>query len=374
MVILPGQTVAHAQLRQKQFAQRTHLCGRFGGIGAEVLQHQHELVATEPRHRVLLAQTGAQALRHFHQQQVAHLVAPAVVQGLEVVDVHEQHGRIQARARAAGHDLLQPVYQQPPVGQAGEGIVEGEVAGFFLGGLAGGDVDVDAEHLGGLPRYRNVACGWRTHRRASHPCAAGCSSPAGMASPVANMWATSLRTVSRISGGMIRSSRLRPMCFLGGVAVQRFGRLVPVAGGAVGAGSPAPRWTECSRNSERKRSSDSRSALSASLRSVMSRARSTTVAWPLTRARPAAAVRPSNWRRPSTGCCISYSTLWVWPLRRVCGSVPGSGRPGRQAAHRAAACPAARGRWRPGRTRSVDSTSTGSGPGVEHQQHVGDGL
>ena len=34
MVILPGQAVAHAQLRQKQFAQRTHLCGRFGGIGA----------------------------------------------------------------------------------------------------------------------------------------------------------------------------------------------------------------------------------------------------------------------------------------------------------------------------------------------------
>ena len=69
------------------------------------------------------------------------------------------------------------------------------------------------------------------------------------------------------------------------------------------------------RSSERKRSSDSRNALSACLRSVMSRARNTTPAWPPTLT-PSGCVRPSNWRSPDK-VCISYSMVCVCPDARV---------------------------------------------------------
>src|SRR3989344_1377835 len=69
------------------------------------------------------------------------------------------------------------------------------------------------------------------------------------------------------------------------------------------------------RSSERKRSSDSRSALSARLRWVMYRARKTTAAWPPT-VTPRGCARPSNCRVPER-VCISYSTLCVWPDSKV---------------------------------------------------------
>lgn len=101
-----------------------------------------------------LAHAAAQALGNVLEQQVTHLVAPGVVQGLEVVQVYKQHGRRHSRAAAAGQHLLQAVYQQAAVGQLGQGIVKSQVAGFFLGGLAARNVDVDAEHLWACPGTR----------------------------------------------------------------------------------------------------------------------------------------------------------------------------------------------------------------------------
>ena len=66
---------------------------------------------------------GGQALGHHAQQFVAGVVAQAVVDVLEAVQVHE-HQR-EARAARAGdaHRLLQPLAQQRAVGEAGEVIV-----------------------------------------------------------------------------------------------------------------------------------------------------------------------------------------------------------------------------------------------------------
>ena len=51
-----------------------------------------ELVAAEPRDQILLAHGAAQALGDLDQQPVAGLVAEAVVDDLEVVEVEEEHG------------------------------------------------------------------------------------------------------------------------------------------------------------------------------------------------------------------------------------------------------------------------------------------
>ena len=67
-------------------------------------------------------------------------MAQRVVQCLELVQVDEQQRPSPARALAQGHRLLQPVEQQTPVGQVGEGVVEGQVANLFLGFLAFADV------------------------------------------------------------------------------------------------------------------------------------------------------------------------------------------------------------------------------------------
>ena len=53
--------------------------GHAGGIafGGQLRQQHDELVAAEARQQVARAQAAAQALRHFLQQAVAHVVARA---------------------------------------------------------------------------------------------------------------------------------------------------------------------------------------------------------------------------------------------------------------------------------------------------------
>ena len=61
---------------------------------------QHgELVAAEAGDHVAVADGAAQPLRDLDQQAVAGLVAEAVVDDLEVVEVEEQHGDALAAAR-----------------------------------------------------------------------------------------------------------------------------------------------------------------------------------------------------------------------------------------------------------------------------------
>ena len=60
--------------------------------GADVAQHDDELVAAEAAEHVAVADDRPQALAHAAQQLVADPVTEAVVDDLEVVEVDEQHG------------------------------------------------------------------------------------------------------------------------------------------------------------------------------------------------------------------------------------------------------------------------------------------
>ena len=70
------------------------------------LDQDGELVATDAGDRVTDAHAGPQPLAHRHEQAVAGVVAEAVVHGLEVVEVDEEHRhrsrRAAARARGRG--------------------------------------------------------------------------------------------------------------------------------------------------------------------------------------------------------------------------------------------------------------------------------
>ena len=77
-----------------------------------------------------------EALGHGHEQLVAHGVAQAVVDQLEVVEVEEQHGQRGQRARRPGQGVLEAVPEQGPVGQAAQRVVEGLVLELLLQALA----------------------------------------------------------------------------------------------------------------------------------------------------------------------------------------------------------------------------------------------
>ena len=80
-----------------------------------------ELVAAEPGDEVLLAHGARRRCGDLDQQPVAGLVAEAVVDDLEVVEVEEEHG--DALARLGGS--LERRDERGAVRQAGEGVEPG---------------------------------------------------------------------------------------------------------------------------------------------------------------------------------------------------------------------------------------------------------
>ena len=99
------------------------------GFGLQVHGQDHELVAAETGDRVAVAHQLRETAGDRHQQFVADLVAEGVVDGLELVEVDEQH-RDDAFAAVQTRDrLLGAVEQQQPVGELGERVVDG-LAGF----------------------------------------------------------------------------------------------------------------------------------------------------------------------------------------------------------------------------------------------------
>jgi hypothetical protein len=90
-----------------------------GGIGTTV-DHERELVTADAGDDVARADAAAQSLGEGHQQLVALGVAPAVVDVLEVVDVHEQDADRGTALENAVGDLL----EQGAVGQAGQRVAE----------------------------------------------------------------------------------------------------------------------------------------------------------------------------------------------------------------------------------------------------------
>ena len=92
-------------------------------ITGHVLAEQDELIPAEARPHVAGSQRGTEPVGHADQHPVTGLVAQAVVDDLEAVEVEEQDrhgGPMTGRPRQGLVELLD---EQNPVGQPGEGIV-----------------------------------------------------------------------------------------------------------------------------------------------------------------------------------------------------------------------------------------------------------
>ena len=117
--------------------------GQLGLVGATGLD-DGEFVAAEPRHQIVAADAGAQAVRDLAQQLVADLVAERIVDALELVDVD-----IEDRERLAlgklRHAALQMPAHQHAVGQIGERVVMRHMRDALVGANALGDVVVRCE-------------------------------------------------------------------------------------------------------------------------------------------------------------------------------------------------------------------------------------
>ena len=106
---------------------------------AEVFAQHHELVAAEPRNRVLAANGRAESAAHGDEEFVARLVTEAVVHQLEAVEVDEQHRDRRVGVGQTGDRVLEPVLGQSPVGEPGQGVVQRQVpeAAGVLGAVDG---------------------------------------------------------------------------------------------------------------------------------------------------------------------------------------------------------------------------------------------
>jgi hypothetical protein len=130
--------------RHRQHLPVRHHEGLVGHAGADALGHHagafevgvdqqhHEFLAAEAAQRVRHAQLGLDARRDFAQHVVAGLVAMAVVDLLEMVDV-DVHARDLVSLAARAPDLLHqaPVHVAPVV-DAGERIGQADVLQHFV--------------------------------------------------------------------------------------------------------------------------------------------------------------------------------------------------------------------------------------------------
>ena len=96
-------------------------------VGAE---QDGELVPAEPSDHRLLVLESPQSLTDLLEQLVADVVAEGVVDLLEAVEVHQQHGRRAGRQQP----FLEPLLEVQAVGQPGEMVVQREVFGLGGGG------------------------------------------------------------------------------------------------------------------------------------------------------------------------------------------------------------------------------------------------
>ena len=96
------------------------------------------------------AQHGTDALGRLHQHLVTHLVAPGVVDTLEVVQIQKAHRQQFFAALGVGDGHGQPVIQQAPVGQPGQHVIVGDAVQFILMGLELADVGEDGDVIADL--------------------------------------------------------------------------------------------------------------------------------------------------------------------------------------------------------------------------------
>ena len=100
------------------FEQRLAIAGVL-----EVDQYRDELVATDPGQRIAFAQGAFHALAQSDQEAVTRDVPVPVVDGLEAVQIEEDHADRPLAPLALHNGLLEAVCQQHTVGQAREQVV-----------------------------------------------------------------------------------------------------------------------------------------------------------------------------------------------------------------------------------------------------------
>ena len=105
------------------------------GFGVVPVEQDQELVAAEPGDDLGRAVGRFEATRHGHEDLVAHLVAEPVVDGLEAVEVEDEHGDRARSALPLGQRVGEAVREQRPVGQARQRVVEIGVGQGLLGRL-----------------------------------------------------------------------------------------------------------------------------------------------------------------------------------------------------------------------------------------------
>ncbi len=96
---------------------------RFGGID----QEDRELVAADPRHAVAPAHAADQHARDLDQRFVAGLVAEAVVDQLQSIEIDEQHRRIFIVAAHAADRLVEAAHEAAAVRKLDQRILVGEL-------------------------------------------------------------------------------------------------------------------------------------------------------------------------------------------------------------------------------------------------------
>ena len=107
------------------------LCRGFKGLFAQVFQHHHEFIAAQASNGVAFAHTRFKTLRNLLQQQIADVMAEGVVEGLEIVQIDKQQRTFSTATRTGSQCLLQVDPEEPPVGQAGQRIIERQMLDFF---------------------------------------------------------------------------------------------------------------------------------------------------------------------------------------------------------------------------------------------------
>ena len=132
--------VAERDRAAQRLANGLGECGDARGIAFR--QHNHaELVAGEPRQRVLRLDQPAEPARQSQQNGIADRHADRVVDLFESVDIDHQHGRTERGVRfGEPKHRLEPVEKQFAIRQSGQVIVNGVVEEPLLRGLELGDV------------------------------------------------------------------------------------------------------------------------------------------------------------------------------------------------------------------------------------------
>ena len=116
-------------------ARTARLSARIGALGelfdlalvGEVLADDDELVAAESRDGVVAADRGGEPAPHRDEQLVAGVVAEAVVDDLEAVEVEEEHRHHGPAVAETGECGVEPLDRERAVRQVGERVVEGEM-------------------------------------------------------------------------------------------------------------------------------------------------------------------------------------------------------------------------------------------------------